>query len=329
MPENAFTYACRTIFHNRSVNAWGFILEAIITPLLGRAVYEMYPTEEAPDKCLMMSQELYAYPSCFHNAWELSFDELFRASTIWYVRWGSSYGKPLGKRVSLLEAISTGTGAEMETIPGVNSKILLAVSNAVKTAYSESFRMVFLASIAVGGLSLIAALFSVSVDDKPDSFVAAKLSGTESAKESVTDVEKTAEPWPKKDKPPIWQLENTGARILFLVPGSDVVNQNYRWCPFATRYVSIKYYGDVEHLGVSRILWALIICCIITVSLLTRWTLLCTASLVGYIIICLKPRILGNITGMRLLKESFINESIDGMLKQFEWTDRLLDRLPL
>ena len=45
----------------------------------------------------------------------------------------------------------------------------------MKTAYSQSFKTVFLASIAFGGVAVIAACFSRDIDDRMNSEVARKL----------------------------------------------------------------------------------------------------------------------------------------------------------
>ncbi|KAJ6019441.1 hypothetical protein N7522_001508 [Penicillium canescens] len=78
----------------------------------------------------------------------------------------------------LLEAVSVGTTTALQAIPGMTDSILAAVGDAEKTAYSQSFRTVFLVSIAFGGLAIIAAVVSVPIDDKLNNVVAAKLSGT-------------------------------------------------------------------------------------------------------------------------------------------------------
>ena len=70
---------------------------------------------------------------------------------------------------------------------------MVVVADAVKTAYSQSFQTVFLASIAFGGAAVIAALFSVSVDEKLDNVVAAKLSGTGASQEALNGTEKMHE----------------------------------------------------------------------------------------------------------------------------------------
>lgn len=81
----------------------------------------------------------------------------------------------------------------MASVPSITEKIIIAVADAVKTAYSQSFRIVFLASIAFGGMAVVAALLSVSVDERLDSTVAAKLSGAGASEEALNDAEKVNE----------------------------------------------------------------------------------------------------------------------------------------
>ena len=72
-------------------------------------------------------------------------------------------------------------------MPGVTNRVIVAATDASKTAYSQSFRTVFLVSITFGCLSTIAALLSVSVDDKLDNAVAARLLGTHSSQETINN----------------------------------------------------------------------------------------------------------------------------------------------
>ncbi|GLA38191.1 hypothetical protein AnigIFM63309_005197 [Aspergillus niger] len=88
-------------------------------------------------------------------------------------------GLPSSSLTDLLEAVSAGTTAAYEAVPGMTNGILGAVTEAVKTAYSQSFRTVFLASIAFGGLSVIAACFAEGVDGRFTGDVAARLKGVD------------------------------------------------------------------------------------------------------------------------------------------------------
>ncbi|PYH87454.1 siderophore iron transporter [Aspergillus ellipticus CBS 707.79] len=83
-------------------------------------------------------------------------------------------GLPSSSLSSLLSAIDT---SAYDSVPGMTGSILSAVENATKTAYSQSFRTVFLVSIAFGGLSVITALFSRPVDGRFTGAVAARLAG--------------------------------------------------------------------------------------------------------------------------------------------------------
>ena len=88
-------------------------------------------------------------------------------------------GLPSSSLTDLLEAVSAGTTAAYDAVPGMTASILGKVTEAVKTAYSQSFRTVFLASIAFGGLSVIAACFAEGVDARFTKDVAAMLGGVD------------------------------------------------------------------------------------------------------------------------------------------------------
>ncbi|KAJ5155934.1 hypothetical protein N7492_008737 [Penicillium capsulatum] len=94
-------------------------------------------------------------------------------------------GLPKSSVAQLVKAVSEGAASAME-VPGAGEKVIAAATEAAKTAYAHSFRTVFLVSIAFGSLSMIAALGSVSVDDKLNNVVAAKLSGAGASQEELT-----------------------------------------------------------------------------------------------------------------------------------------------
>lgn len=87
-------------------------------------------------------------------------------------------GLPPSSLPELLKAATAQSVSAMESVKGMNSSVLVAVSDAMKTASAQSFRTVYLASIAFGGLTVISALFSVSVDDKLNDRVARTMRGT-------------------------------------------------------------------------------------------------------------------------------------------------------
>jgi len=95
-------------------------------------------------------------------------------------------GLPKSSVPTLLKAIAAGTSDALDYVPGMTSKIAAVVGEATKTAYSLSFQTVYLTSIAFGGLAIIAAFFTRSIDDKMTSEVAQKLRGTDANEEGVS-----------------------------------------------------------------------------------------------------------------------------------------------
>ncbi|KAK5806086.1 hypothetical protein VI817_000344 [Penicillium citrinum] len=98
-----------------------------------------------------------------------------------------SAGLPGSSLSNFLDAFAIHKSSAIERVPGVTNRIIVAATDASKTAYSQSFRTVFLVSISFGVLSTIAAMLSVSVDDKLDNAIAAKLLGTDASQESIND----------------------------------------------------------------------------------------------------------------------------------------------
>jgi Fungal trichothecene efflux pump (TRI12) len=88
-------------------------------------------------------------------------------------------GLPSADLPALFAALATGTATAMEAVPGITPTVIAAVGDAVKVAYSQAFKTVYLTSIAFGGLSIIAALFITSIDDLMTDFVARKIRGVE------------------------------------------------------------------------------------------------------------------------------------------------------
>ncbi|KAK4936926.1 hypothetical protein LTR10_022304 [Elasticomyces elasticus] len=87
-------------------------------------------------------------------------------------------GLPKAEVGSVLAAIANGTAAALEAVPGMTPKIEAAIADGVKTAYSSSFKTVYLASLAFGGLAVIAALFSEDIDHLMTGYVNRRIRGT-------------------------------------------------------------------------------------------------------------------------------------------------------
>jgi hypothetical protein len=101
-------------------------------------------------------------------------------------------GLPSADLPALFAAIAAGTATAMEAVPGITPTVIAAVGDAVKVAYSQAFKTVYLTSIAFGGLSIIASLFITSIDDLMTDFVARKIRGVKTTKH-IDSVKSTGE----------------------------------------------------------------------------------------------------------------------------------------
>lgn len=87
-------------------------------------------------------------------------------------------GLPSTSVVTALSAISNGTAAALDAVPGINGTIAAAIGDSVKTAYSQSFKTVYLVTIAFGGIAFIAALFTSDIDELLNDYVSRRIGGT-------------------------------------------------------------------------------------------------------------------------------------------------------
>ncbi|KAF2102793.1 fungal trichothecene efflux pump [Rhizodiscina lignyota] len=95
----------------------------------------------------------------------------------------TSAGLPSSSLVALFTGISAG---DISTVPGVNTTIAAAVGEATKTAYSHSFRIVFLCTLPFGAIILVSALLAPNVEDYLTDEVARKLQGVVGEKNPET-----------------------------------------------------------------------------------------------------------------------------------------------
>lgn len=86
-------------------------------------------------------------------------------------------GLPSSSITALFTAITNGTTAALQSVPGMDADILAVVGRTVKDAYSMSFKTVYLSSLGFGGLAVIASLFATDVDKYLTSFVNKTISG--------------------------------------------------------------------------------------------------------------------------------------------------------
>ncbi|KAI9718535.1 MAG: hypothetical protein M1812_003986 [Candelaria pacifica] len=86
---------------------------------------------------------------------------------------------PSSSLSALFAAIKIGTPEALQAVPGITPTILAAITEPLKTAYSQSFKIVYLTSIAFGGCAIVAACFAKDVDTLMTDQVARRLRGVE------------------------------------------------------------------------------------------------------------------------------------------------------
>lgn len=63
----------------------------------------------------------------------------------------------------LLSAASLNTAAAYRGVPGITPEVITGAQHAVKLAYVQAFKLVYLVALAFGGLAIISAFFTKSI----------------------------------------------------------------------------------------------------------------------------------------------------------------------
>lgn len=83
----------------------------------------------------------------------------------------ASSGLPTSSLPELFTALTNGTTAALDAVPGMNSTILEAVTDGNLLAYHMAFKIVFLSTISFGGIAIIASFFVQDVSRFMNNFV--------------------------------------------------------------------------------------------------------------------------------------------------------------
>lgn len=78
---------------------------------------------------------------------------------------------PASSIPDLYAAITNGTSAALEAVPGMNAKVLDALQLATKLAYAHAFKIVYLSTLGFTGVGVVAAFFIIDVKDYLTSYV--------------------------------------------------------------------------------------------------------------------------------------------------------------
>lgn len=102
-------------------------------------------------------------------------------------------GLSLSSAETLLAALSSGDEAAVAKVPGITTKIIGVAVTAIQGAYSNAFSIVFLVTIAFGGISTIAAFFTPAIEDRYTDEVMRQLHPTGGARKSPNATAEKAE----------------------------------------------------------------------------------------------------------------------------------------
>ena len=80
-------------------------------------------------------------------------------------------GLPASSIPAFFAAMTNGTSAAFETVPGINAKVLAAFADATQDAYAHAFKIVYLSSVAFAAVAIIASLFVTDIDKYMTNFV--------------------------------------------------------------------------------------------------------------------------------------------------------------
>ena len=101
-------------------------------------------------------------------------------------------GLPVASVEPLLTALSAGNSAAILKVPGVNKNIIGVAAVQVKAAYSNAFTLLFLVTLAFGGIAIIAAWFTPALEDRYTNDVMRRLHKTGKDKQAESVSEKAA-----------------------------------------------------------------------------------------------------------------------------------------
>ena len=95
------------------------------------------------------------------------------------VAYAEAAGLPASSAAQLVAAaVGNGTAAAIDAVPGMTPSILEAVGLGTLAGYQDTFKVVFLATLAFGGLSIISAFFIEDVGQYLNNFVNKTLTNT-------------------------------------------------------------------------------------------------------------------------------------------------------
>jgi len=90
----------------------------------------------------------------------------------------------------LLSAAALNTATAYKAVPGITPEVITAAQTAVKLAYVQAFKLVYLIALAFGGLAVISAFFTKSIPEEKKTMKRAVRMENEKPPNARVDVEK-------------------------------------------------------------------------------------------------------------------------------------------
>lgn len=97
-------------------------------------------------------------------------------------------GLPSSSVDAAIAAVSNGTEAALDAVPGMTTLIEEAIQDGVKTAYASSFKIVYLAAVAFSAIAVIASFFTADIDKHMNNYVSRRIGGTVATTDVPKDV---------------------------------------------------------------------------------------------------------------------------------------------
>ncbi|CAK7207711.1 hypothetical protein SEUCBS139899_010522 [Sporothrix eucalyptigena] len=88
-------------------------------------------------------------------------------------------GLPESSLADTFAALTNGTAAALDAVPGMTTAIEEAITAGTKTAWASTFTTVYYSSLAFTGLAVIASVFSTDIDNHLNGYVSRRINGTE------------------------------------------------------------------------------------------------------------------------------------------------------
>ncbi|CAK7222292.1 hypothetical protein SCUCBS95973_004793 [Sporothrix curviconia] len=112
------------------------------------------------------------YVSILSNRYDVNYPKDVTAAAL-------SAGLPESSLADAFAALTNGTAAALDAVPGMTPAIEEAIAAGTKDAWANTFSTVYYASLAFTGVAIIASVFSTDIDKHMNGYVSRRIGGTQ------------------------------------------------------------------------------------------------------------------------------------------------------